>query len=408
MTKAIARDPIYRGRRFQSETIELCVRWYITYRLSYRDLAAMMAERGIRVSHTTILRWVLRYVPEFERRWARYARRVNSSWRIDETSIPVRGRWRYLYRAVDKHGKSVDFLLCADRGMDAAKAFFRKAVVTHPPRWPRKVNLDGNAATHRALRLLGQEDSRWQSVLVRSRRYLNNIVEQDHRAIKRRCASLMGFKSFRTAAITLTGIELAHRVRKRQFSFGRGRQRRAWSLKTLWDRALASGCAVDRGHDCSPHPERPPLHQISFHRRRRVRGHMLTDEQITGIRPPAHPRKLSDARGLYLHVMPNGGRYWRYNYRFNGKVRTLALGAYPDISLATARIRHQDARRRLAEGIDPSIEKQASRPALQDGRHVPQCVHQRRGSRKTIPGARRQLPAATDGTRRRRAANHEQ
>jgi transposase-like protein len=105
MTKAIARDPIYRGRRFQPETIELCVRWYITYRLSYRDLVAMMAEWGIAVSHTTILRWVLRYVPEFERRWARYARRVNSSWRIDETSIAVRGRWHYLYRAVDKHGK---------------------------------------------------------------------------------------------------------------------------------------------------------------------------------------------------------------------------------------------------------------------------------------------------------------
>jgi transposase-like protein len=213
MTKAIARDPIYRGRRFQPETIELCVRWYITYRLSYRDLVAMMAEWGIAVSHTTILRWVLRYVPEFERRWARYARRVNSSWRIDETSIAVRGRWHYLYRAVDKHGKSVAHLLRADRGIDAAQAFFRRAVDTHRPRWPRKVNLDGNAATHRALRLLGQEDSRWQSVLVRCRRYLNNIVEQDHRAIKRRCASMLGFKSFQTAAITIGETALRGRDR---------------------------------------------------------------------------------------------------------------------------------------------------------------------------------------------------
>lgn len=87
---------------------------------------------------------------------------------------------------------------------------------------------------------------------------------------------------------------------------------------------------------------------------------MLTDEQVRGIRPSAHPRKLSDARGLYLHVMPNGGRYWRYNYRFNGKQKTLALGVYPDVSLAKARIRHQEARRQLAEGIDPAIEKQAS------------------------------------------------
>ena len=245
MTRPITRDPIYRRRRFQAETIELCVRWYITYRLSYRDLVAMMAERGVNVSHTTILRWVLRYVPVFEKRWARYARRVNPSWRIDETSISVRGRWHYLYRAVDKHGKSVEHLLRTDRGIDAAQAFFRKAAAAHLPGWPRKVNLDGNVASHRALRLLRQEDPRWQSVVMRTRRYLNNIVEQDHRAIKRRCAAMLGFKSFGTAAITLAGIELAHRIRKRQFSFGRGRQRRAWSLKRLWDQALVT-CATDR------------------------------------------------------------------------------------------------------------------------------------------------------------------
>ncbi len=99
MTQAIERDPIYWCRRFQTETIELCVRWYITYRLSYRDLVAMMAERGVVVSHTTIMRWVLRYVPEFERRWTRYARRVNSSWRVDETAVSVRGGRHYLYRA---------------------------------------------------------------------------------------------------------------------------------------------------------------------------------------------------------------------------------------------------------------------------------------------------------------------
>ena len=98
----VARDPIYRGRRFSAETIELCVRWYITYRLSYRDLVAMMAERGIVVSHTTIMRWVLRYVPEYERRWARFARSPGSSWRMDETAVSVRGGRHYLYRAVDR------------------------------------------------------------------------------------------------------------------------------------------------------------------------------------------------------------------------------------------------------------------------------------------------------------------
>lgn len=153
MTQPIARDSIYRGRRFQSETIELCVRWYITYRLSYRDLAAMMLERGIAVSHTTILRWVLRYVPEYERRWNRYATRVGSSWRMDETAVSVRGGLHYLYRAVDKDGKSVASLLRADRGMDAAQEFFRRAVAANRSRLPRKTNLDGNAASHRAMRL---------------------------------------------------------------------------------------------------------------------------------------------------------------------------------------------------------------------------------------------------------------
>jgi transposase-like protein len=107
------------------------------------------------------------------------------------------------------------------------------------PRWPRKVTLDGHTPSHLALRLLRREDPKWKYVQVRSCRYLNNIIEQDHRAIKRRCAPMMGFKSFRNASITLAGIELAHRIRKRQFSFGPGRQRRPGSLKQLWDRAIA-------------------------------------------------------------------------------------------------------------------------------------------------------------------------
>jgi len=240
MTKPIARDPIYRRRRFEAEIIELCVRWYITYRLSYRDLVAMMAERGLVVSHTTILRWVIRYVPEFEKRWNRWSRAVHSSWRVDETYIRAGGKWHYLYRAVDKRGKTVDFLLRPDRGIAAAQAFFRKALATSLPRWPRKITLDGHVPSHQALRLLRRENPRWKYVLVRNCRYLNNIVEQDHRAIKRRCASMLGVKSFGNAAITLAGIELAHRIHKRQFSFDPGRQWRTQSLKQLWDRALVS------------------------------------------------------------------------------------------------------------------------------------------------------------------------
>jgi transposase-like protein len=178
---------------------------------------AMMAERGIVVSHTTIHRWVIRYVPEFEKRSNRFARPVNTSWRLDETYIKIRGQFSYLYRAVDKHGKTVDFLLRPDRGIAAAQAFFRKALSTSLPRWPRKITLDGHLQNHLALRLLRREDPKWKYVEVRSNQYLNNLIEQDHRAIKPRCAAMVGgFKSFGGAAITLAGIELAHRIRKRQ------------------------------------------------------------------------------------------------------------------------------------------------------------------------------------------------
>ncbi len=124
MTQPILRDAIYRRRAFDAEIIELCIRWYISYRLSYRDLVEMMAERGVQVAHTTILRWVLRYAPEYEKRWNRFARPVGTSWRVDETYVSIRGRWHYLYRAVDKHGKTIDFFLRRDRGIAASLAFF--------------------------------------------------------------------------------------------------------------------------------------------------------------------------------------------------------------------------------------------------------------------------------------------
>jgi transposase-like protein len=263
-----ARNPIYRGRRFSSEIIELCVRWYITYRLSYRDLVAMMAERGIVVSHTAIMRWVLRYVPEYERKWARFARSPGSSWRMDETAVAVRGGRHDLYRAVDRAGKSVASLLCSDRCMESAQASFRAAVSQEAVPWPEKINVDGNSAPHRGLRLLATEDRRWQNVEVRARHYLNNVVERDHRAIKQRCAPMLGLKSFRSAAITLAGVELAHRVRKQQYSLPKGMKGRAGSLKEWWDAALAdSGVPICRDGD------RPtPMHQSSADHFQPARG----------------------------------------------------------------------------------------------------------------------------------------
>src|SRR6185312_16188724 len=140
-------------------------------------------------------------------------------------------------------------------------------------RWPSTINLDGYVASHRAIRLLGKEDARWQSVKVRNCRYLNNIVEQDHRAIKRRCASMLGFKSFKTAEITLAGIELAHRIRKQQFCLRRGRR----DMKQLWDRALAGAVAPNEASKSIPEPPRelaanaPELNRVGRRRVRRPR-----------------------------------------------------------------------------------------------------------------------------------------
>src|ERR1700729_2526297 len=144
MTEPTSAQDLFNGRHFDQEIIVLCVRW-----LSSRDLVQMMAERGIALAHTTILRWVQRYVPEFEKRWSRYARPVGNSWRVDETYIKVKGQWVYLYRAVDKAGRTVDFLLSRRRDMAAAKRFFSRATKQHGA--PRVITLDGYAASHQAV-----------------------------------------------------------------------------------------------------------------------------------------------------------------------------------------------------------------------------------------------------------------
>lgn len=152
---------------------------------------------------------------EFERRWIRFARPVGRSWRVDETYIRVRGQWRYLYRAVDKRGQTVDFRLSKHRDIEAAKAFFRKALVTSGA--PMRVTLDGHWPSHRAIFELRREARVWRRVKVRTGRYLNNIVEQDHRTVKARAGPMLGFKTFVNAARTIAGIELIHRIRKGQF-----------------------------------------------------------------------------------------------------------------------------------------------------------------------------------------------
>ncbi|WP_246217524.1 IS6 family transposase [Paraburkholderia panacisoli] len=198
--------------------IILCVRWYLRYKLSLRDLVEMMAERGLSLAHTTILRWVKRYTPEFVKRWNRLATTAGQSWRVDETYVKIRGKWAYLCRAVDRAGKTIDLRLSARRDVAAAKAFFAKAIRTQG-RAPETITLDGYAAPHRAVREMKTDGSLPRRTKLRSSKYLNNLIEQDHRHIKSPVNVMLGFKRFRSAAVTLSGIELMHRIRKGQLDF---------------------------------------------------------------------------------------------------------------------------------------------------------------------------------------------
>ena len=231
-------DELFEGRHFDREIIILCVRWYLRFKLSFRDLVEMMAERGLAMAHTTIMRWVHRYAPEFERRWNRFARPVGPSWRVDETYVKISGKWVYLYRAVDRDGNTVDFRLSTRRDVGAAKAFFRKAIKSQGSA-PGTVTLDGYAASHRAVREMKADGQIPGDTKVRSSRYLNNLIEQDHRGVKLRIAPMLGFKWFRTAAITISGIELLRRIHKGQFNLS-GLRLKDRSTPAVWNAVLAA------------------------------------------------------------------------------------------------------------------------------------------------------------------------
>jgi len=207
---------LFTGRHFDRLLIIQAVRWYITYKLSYRDVCELMAERGLTLVHTTVMRWVQCYVPVFEKRWKKYARPVGLSWRVDETYIRVKGKWTYLYRAVDKQGRTVDFLLSEHRDKAAANRFFKKAIGNNKA--PQKITLDGYEATHQAVADLQAEGVLSATVKVRTSKYLNNLIEQDHRRVKQRYYPMLGFKRFTNAAVTISGIELIQKIKKGQFN----------------------------------------------------------------------------------------------------------------------------------------------------------------------------------------------
>ncbi len=212
---------MFKGRHFDRSVILLCVRWYLAYSLSLRDLEEMMAERGVQVDHATIHRWTVHYAPLLLEQFNRRKRAVTGKWHIDETYVKVRGQWRYLYRAIDSNGDTVEFWLSEWRNLTAAKRFLRKALKRHGR--PERIVIDGSQTNKEEI-LLCDAESRLQDrsrrrpepIRIRQSRYLNNRVEQDHRAIKRRVQPMLGFKSMSSARAILGGIEMVHMIRKGQ------------------------------------------------------------------------------------------------------------------------------------------------------------------------------------------------
>lgn len=175
----------FKGRQFTAEVILWAVRWYLQFPISYRDLERMLADRGVPVDHTMLHRWIQAYAPELDKRLRPYLRMSSGSWRVDETCIRVKGRWMYLYRAVDAQGQTIDFLLSAKRDAAAARRFFRKALKQAHTVNPHTITVDKNAAYPGATKAMKKAGALWRFATLRQRKYLNNIVEQDHRRIKR-------------------------------------------------------------------------------------------------------------------------------------------------------------------------------------------------------------------------------
>ena len=194
------------------EVILLCARWYVAYSSSLRQLEEMMSERGTSVDHSTVHCWTIKLLSVLKAGFQRSKRRVGRSWHMDETYIKVKGEWKYLYRAVDKTGNTIDFLLRAHRDKAAARRFFEQAIEQSDA--PERVTTDKSGSNVAALEAINAE--RKKPIVVRQIKYLNNIVEQDHRAIKRRARPMLGFKDFRCARILFSGIELMHMIRKGQ------------------------------------------------------------------------------------------------------------------------------------------------------------------------------------------------
>ena len=214
--KQATRPAIFKWRQTAPELILCAVRWYLRYSLSLRDVEELLEERGLEADHTTVWRWVQCYAPELQHRVRGHLKPTNKSWRVDETYVRVQGRWCYLYRAIDSTGATIDFLLSALRDAAAAKRLFRKALSDSSHPQPRVINTDQAPIYGSAIPDIKKEGTLRRRCRHRPVQYLNNILEQDHRAIKRRVKAKQNFREFQAARRTIEGYEAIHMIRKGQ------------------------------------------------------------------------------------------------------------------------------------------------------------------------------------------------
>jgi transposase, IS6 family len=231
------RPAIFKWRQSEPAIILCAVRWYLRYSLSYRDVEELLEERGLETDHTTVWRWVQRYAPELDQRMRRKLKPTNRSWRVDETYVKVKGTWRYLYRAIDSAGATIDFLLSSRRDADSAKRLFRKALrdPSHPQ--PRVINTDLAPIYASAIPTIKMEGLLRERCRHRPVQYLNNIIEQDHRAIKRRVRAKQWFRQFQAARRTIQGYEAVNTLRKGQVRWVSGKdvRRQNQFIETLFE-----------------------------------------------------------------------------------------------------------------------------------------------------------------------------
>ncbi|MCI1003006.1 IS6 family transposase [Ochrobactrum sp. C6C9] len=209
----------FTGAHFPKSVILYAVFFYVRYSVSYRDLQEIMAERGVDVDHATLNRWIVRYAPQIVDQAQKRKLPTRGSWRIDETYIKVKGKWTYLYRAVDRDGQTLDFMLSERRNLGAARRFFKKAMASNGI--PTKIVIDesgANLAGAQAVNNIPKITGHSKMIEILQVKYLNNILEQDHRFIKRITKPMMGFKALHSASATIAGIEVAHMIRKNQFA----------------------------------------------------------------------------------------------------------------------------------------------------------------------------------------------